>query len=215
MEGHASYVFCVNFNPQSNLLVTGSFDENVKLWDVRTGSCIKTLPAHSDPVTATDFNRDGTCIVSGSHDGLIRIWDTATGECLRTIFAEGNPPVSFVQYSPNGRFILAGTLDDTIRLWNASNASRCIKTYRGHQNRRFCIFSAFSITHGRYVVSGSEDKCVYLWHLQDRLVAQRLCGHTDSVLSVSSHPTDHRIASGGSTNDKTVRIWEHRSSQEN
>ena len=28
------------------------FDESVRLWDVRTGRCIRVLPAHSDPVTA-------------------------------------------------------------------------------------------------------------------------------------------------------------------
>lgn len=130
------------------------------------------------------------------------------GECLKTIFAEGNPPVSSVRYSPNGRFILVNTLDDTIRLWNASNPSRCVKTYRGHHNRRFCVFSAFSVTHGKYIVSGSEDNSVYLWDLQDRSVIQRLSGHTDAVLSVSCHPTRNTIASGGSSNDKMVRLWE-------
>jgi WD40 repeat protein len=60
----------VNFNPQSTLIVSGSFDETVKLWDVKTGKCLKTLPAHTDPVTAVNFNRDGTLIVSCSYDGL-------------------------------------------------------------------------------------------------------------------------------------------------
>eukprot|EP00957_Ditylum_brightwellii_P158545 12068017-Ditylum_brightwellii.AAC.1 len=88
------------------------------LWDVRSGDCVSTLPAHSDPVTGVDFNRDGTCIVSGSHDGLIRVWDAATGECLKTIYAGGNPPVSHVRFSPNGRFVLSGTLDSKLRLWD-------------------------------------------------------------------------------------------------
>lgn len=35
------------------------------------GKCMKTLPAHSDPVAAVHFNRDGTMIVSCSHDGLM------------------------------------------------------------------------------------------------------------------------------------------------
>jgi COMPASS component SWD3 len=71
------------------MLVTGSFDETLKLWDVRSGDCVSTLPVHSDPVTAVSFNRDGTCLVSASHDGLIRLWDSATGECLKTIYAAG------------------------------------------------------------------------------------------------------------------------------
>ena len=46
------------------------FDESVRIWDVKTGKCLKTLPAHSDPVTAVTFNRDGCLIVSSSYDGL-------------------------------------------------------------------------------------------------------------------------------------------------
>lgn len=37
LKGHSNYVFCCNFNPQSNLIVSGSFDESVRIWDVRTG----------------------------------------------------------------------------------------------------------------------------------------------------------------------------------
>jgi WD40 repeat protein len=70
LKGHTNYVFCVNFNPQSNLIVSGSFDESVRIWDVKQGKCLKTLPAHSEPVSAVHFNRDGTLIVSSSYDGL-------------------------------------------------------------------------------------------------------------------------------------------------
>jgi len=35
------------------------------------GKCLKTLPAHSDPVSSVCFNRDGTLIVSCSYDGLM------------------------------------------------------------------------------------------------------------------------------------------------
>lgn len=31
------------------------FDESVRIWDVKTGKCLKTLPAHSDPVSAVSF----------------------------------------------------------------------------------------------------------------------------------------------------------------
>lgn len=70
LKGHTSYVFCVKFNPRSNLIVSGSFDEKVRIWDVRTGTCQRILPAHPDPVTSVDFNQDGTLIVSSGYDGL-------------------------------------------------------------------------------------------------------------------------------------------------
>ena len=54
----------------SGFIDTLQFDESVRIWDVKTGKCLKTLPAHSDPVTAVNFNRDGSLIVSSSYDGL-------------------------------------------------------------------------------------------------------------------------------------------------
>lgn len=35
-----------------NLFLCLQFDESVRIWDVKTGKCLKTLPAHSDPVSA-------------------------------------------------------------------------------------------------------------------------------------------------------------------
>jgi COMPASS component SWD3 len=205
-RGHSNFCFCVKFNPQSNLLVSGSFDETVKLWDVRTGDCVSTLPAHSDPVTGVDLNRDGTCIVSGSHDGLIRIWDTATGECLKTIYAQANPPVSMVKYSPNGKYVLAGTLDGKLRLWKTST---CCKTYAAHTNTKYCLASDFLVSNPLRpsIVTGSENGQIYIYDLQSQKVRQILEGHSDAVLAVSTHDSSELIASGGMTADKTVQFW--------
>ena len=219
-RGHDNFVFCCEFNGPSNLVVSGSFDETVKLWDVRTGECVSTLPAHSDPVTAVSFNRDGTCVCSASHDGLIRIWDVCTGECLKTIFAAGNPPVSHVSYSPNGKYVLAGTLDSKLRLWpmSVSGKSKCSKTYScpSHINTKYCITSAFLVSKPKQrqcVVSGSESGDVVLWDIQSRQVKQILKGHTDVVLAVDTHDSKELIASGGMSQDRTVRFWSPGASQ--
>lgn len=92
------------------------------------------------------------------------------------------------------------------RLWNLSTG-KFLKTYNGHTNSKYCISSAFSITNGKYIVSGSEDNCVYLWELQTRKIVQKLEGHTDAVITVACHPTENMIASGALENDKTVKIW--------
>lgn len=82
-----------------------------------------------------------------------------------------------MKFSPNGKYILASTYDDTIRLWNYHTA-KCLKTYTGHVNRGYCLFSCFSVTGaGKWIVSGSEDNKIYIWDLQSREIVQVLEGH--------------------------------------
>ena len=72
----APYLSCVRQLDECRLRATDAyvhtpqFDESVRIWDVKTGKCLRTLPAHSDPVSAVHFNRDGSLIVSSSYDGL-------------------------------------------------------------------------------------------------------------------------------------------------
>lgn len=92
------------------------------------------------------------------------------------------------------------------RLWNYT-AGKFLKAYTGHVNSKYCIFAAFSVTNGKYIVSGSADCSVYLWDLQSKAIVQKLEGHSDIVVAVACHPTENKIASGALEKDKTVKIW--------
>lgn len=187
------------------MLVSGSYDEAVFLWDVRSGRIMRKLPAHSDPVGGVDFIRDGSLVASCAGDGLIRIWDTATGQCLRTLVHEDNAPVTSVSFSPNGKFVLAWTLDSCVRLWNYIDG-RCVKTYQGHKNRRYSISGAFG-TYGpnAFVVSGSEDGSILIWDVKSKTLLQKTNAHEGVVLGIDTHPTEQMIVSCGL--DTTIRLW--------
>ena len=77
---------------------------------MRSGRCLREVPAHSDPVTSVDFNHDGTLIATSSLDGLLRIWDTQSGHCLKTLFDKDSPPISSVRFCPNGRSLKNGSV---------------------------------------------------------------------------------------------------------
>lgn len=82
-----------------NLALSGSFDQTVKLWDMKSGSCVKTFTAHSDPVTSVNFKPDGKMFVTAGYDGLTRIWDTSTKRCSHTLVTDSTNAVSCAQFS--------------------------------------------------------------------------------------------------------------------
>uniref|UniRef100_A0A667X212 WD repeat domain 5 n=1 Tax=Myripristis murdjan TaxID=586833 RepID=A0A667X212_9TELE len=213
--GHKLGISDVSWSSDSNLLVSASDDKTLKIWDNSSGKCLKTLKGHSNYVFCCNFNPQSNLVVSGSFDESVRIWDVKTGKCLKTLPAhsdpvsavnDDNPPVSFVKFSPNGKYILAATLDNTLKLWDYSKG-KCLKTYNGHKNEKYCVFANFSVTGGKWIVSGSEDSMVYIWNLQTKEIVQKLQGHTDVVISTACHPTENIIASAALENDKTIKLW--------
>lgn len=61
-----------------HLLLTGSSDTNVKLWDMRAKDPVATFKDHTQGVNCGRFSPDGEWIVTGSDDGDIIIWDIST-----------------------------------------------------------------------------------------------------------------------------------------
>ena len=82
-----------------------------------------------------------------------------------------------VQFSPNSKYILSTAHDSAIRLWDYQT-TRCLKTYAGHVNSKYCICACFSVTGGKWIIAGSEDHKIYIWDLQTREIVQVLEGHT-------------------------------------
>ena len=194
------------------MIISGSFDESIRICDIREGRALKVLPAHSDPVSSVDFSADGTLFLSASYDGLVRVWDTFTGQCLKTLVGNENIPVSFSKFTPNGKYLLASYLNGRIRLWDYVQ-DKVVKTYRGHRNQRYCISAGFVVDNGKcergggMVVSGSEDCGIYVWDIHSRKVLQCLKGHADVVITTDTHPKQRLIASGSLERDVSVKVW--------
>lgn len=69
-------VSCLSIFPneeKNNILVSGSFDNNVKLWDIRQKQCITTWKGHSMPISSLDCSPDGMWVVSGAQDRLVKV----------------------------------------------------------------------------------------------------------------------------------------------
>jgi WD40 repeat protein len=90
VDGHFGSVLCITFSPDGSQIVSGSSDNNLRIWDAVSGAHLNTLEGHFDSVLSVAFSPDGTHIVSGSNDKTLRVWDAVSGAHLDILVDHSN-----------------------------------------------------------------------------------------------------------------------------
>ena len=76
LTGHQWDAKCVDWHPSKGLIVSGSKDHQIKLWDPRTGRCLTTLHGHKNTVSKTLFEpQNGVLLASCARDQTARVFD--------------------------------------------------------------------------------------------------------------------------------------------
>ena len=89
LTGHSAPVNSVTFSPDGKTLASGCGHGVLKLWEVESGRCLWSRPAHQE-VRALAFSPDGKLLASGTgtigvYDGrTLRLWDAASGKLVRS-----------------------------------------------------------------------------------------------------------------------------------
>ncbi|CAE6409549.1 unnamed protein product, partial [Rhizoctonia solani] len=68
----------VGFSPDGGLVVSGSDDGAVCVWDAQSGQLMLTLDGHTNAVRRVQFSSDGSHVVSCLGDSTIRFWDVSS-----------------------------------------------------------------------------------------------------------------------------------------
>ncbi len=74
------YSFC--FDPQTDHVITTSWDCLIRISNITTAEVFRILRGHTEPVHCSSYNLDGTVLVSGSRDGTVRFWDVPNNFCF-------------------------------------------------------------------------------------------------------------------------------------
>ncbi len=93
LRGHSSNIrrlaFCPTITGAPMMLASASEDHTVRLWDVKSGQCLRILVGHSQYVLSVAFSPDGRIVASSSFDQTIRLWDVESGQCQRILRPPG------------------------------------------------------------------------------------------------------------------------------
>ncbi len=85
LKGHEHKVQSAFFSSDGKFIVSYSWDNTVKIWDVKTFSEIRTFIGHTDQVWSASISHDNKFVASGSMDRTFIIWDVETGEKIHQV----------------------------------------------------------------------------------------------------------------------------------
>lgn len=208
--GHTSFVYRVLISPDSQILAS-ICDNQIFLWDLKTGEQINILSGHSDTIFSLVISPDGQTIASGSSDRTVKLWNLQTGELIRSLYhSQRADPIYSIAFSPNGKILAAGgsskykgieSKSTTIYLWNL-DTGELMRTLSGHSHKVDSL--AFGLE-SHILASGSFDETVRIWNLETGELLHTLRGHSANVRTVAITPDGKTLVSSGGGG---IKIWD-------
>jgi WD40 repeat protein/serine/threonine protein kinase len=205
LSGHDGPLRSVAFSPNGQLVLSGSEDNTIRVWDVASGEALKTLRGHGSPVRACAFSPDGRSVISGGDDQRVRLWNVEGYQEIRvlhaTVFAGHEDAVLAARFSPDGRQVITASRDRTASLWNASTGQPLRRFEEGHE---FLVSGAVFLPGGKHLATGAGDNSVRIWDLAAG-TQEAVLSPTGRIGALAVSPDGNWIATGSAGTE--VQIW--------
>ena len=207
LSGHGGVVWSAAFSADGGRVVTSSWDETARIWDMATSRELVRLVGHTGRLVHAQFSPDGRRVVTAAYDNTARVWDAATGRELLRLVGHSRQVMSAI-YSPDGRRIATVSTDKTARIWDAETGA-ILRVLDDQPGR---LTSAAYSPDGARVVTGGDDNLARIWDVASGRELMRLSGHTDRVWGAAFAPDGKRVVTA--SEDRTARIWDAETGKE-
>ena len=201
LRGHEDWVTSAQFSADGKTVLTASWDNTARLWDVASGQELRALRGHEEGVTSAQFSADGNTVLTASWDKTARLWEVASGKELQALrgHEEG---VWTAQFSADGKTVLTASVDRTARLWDVASGIE-LRALRGHEDK---VNSARFSANGDTVLTASEDRTARLWDVASGKELWALRGH-EKLVTNAQFSADGKTVLTASM-DKTAQLWD-------
>ncbi|KQK23734.1 pre-mRNA-processing factor 19 [Brachypodium distachyon] len=165
LTGHSKKITSLKFVPWDELLITGSADKTVRIWqgseDGNYG-CRHTLKDHNAEVQAVTVHATQKYFVTASRDNTWCFYDISTGSCLTQVGeASGQDGYTAAAFHPDGLILGTGTSEAVVKIWDVKTQSNVAK-FDGHVG----AVTAMSFSENGYFLATAAVDGVKLWDLR-------------------------------------------------
>ncbi|KAF2317451.1 hypothetical protein GH714_022405 [Hevea brasiliensis] len=188
LTGHSHFVEDVVLSSDGQFALSGSWDGELRLWDLATGVSARRFVGHTKDVLSVAFSIDNRQIVSASRDRTIKLWNTL-GECkytiqdgdahtdwvwnltnckLRCTLAGHGGYVNTVAVSPDGSLCASGGKDGVILLWDLAEGKRLYSLDAG------AVINALCFSPNRYWLCAATEHSIKIWDLESKSIVEDL-----------------------------------------
>lgn len=139
---HLEEVTCLEFHPREPILVSGSRDFSVKLFDFSKASVKKAFRTitDADQIRCLSFHPTGDFLTVGTNHPVVRLYDVNTAQCFVCSIPnhQHTAGITSIKYSPDAKTYASAGKDGSIKLWDGVS-NRCINTFvKAHDGYEVC-----------------------------------------------------------------------------
>ncbi len=208
MIEHSDFVQDVDFDSRGGLILSGSDDGTVCVWENRNGRLINCLGdngiAHDGGVIAVEFFRDRPVALTADETGTIKMWNVNGREENFSFIREYtfDEPIESIRIMPDGQSTLIGLESGLMQKWIV-DTDEIIDFEVVHSG----AINAIAVSSdGEWAVTASYDSTVIIWDIETGDPLEILEQHTDHVLSVAINDDKSQILTGAQ--DNIFILWD-------
>ncbi|KAF0034905.1 hypothetical protein F2P81_012663 [Scophthalmus maximus] len=195
--GHTARVIALSMSPVDDTFISGSWDETIRIWDLRSPNCQGLTHPLGKPFCS--FDPDGLIFAAGVESQAIKLYDLRAFD--KGPFATFEMRLNRVcdwtglKFSSDGKQILISTNGGMILVLNAFSGS-VLHTFSGYNNSRGISLEACFTPDSQFVMIGSEDGRVHVWSTESGMKVAVLDGkHPGPINTLQFNPRFMTFAS--------------------
>ncbi|HEX5106759.1 MAG TPA: hypothetical protein VFV87_23225 [Pirellulaceae bacterium] len=208
LDGHAGLVHGLTFDKDAKRIISSSWDQTVRVWDVPQRLELRTMSLPNgvnDPtgsISAFAYCPERSLIgtVTANNPAAVELRSASDGSLGKSL-AGHEVAVLALAFAPGGKWLATAGADNKILVWNLDTGEPEIRLPHHAGPVTAIAWSA----DGTRLISGSSDHTVRVFDTKTWKELAALEGHTGGVLAVAMLPDGRAVSAG---DDALVRVWD-------